>query len=201
MAKPDAQEDAQQKGVKGGSLADLPKGKGLPPVHLWNPPYCGEMDLRILRDGTWLHDGTPIGRAALVRLFSTILKREGDKYFLVTPVEKLGIMVEDVPFIAVDLDESGTGPDQQVGLTTNVGDHITLGPDNPLRVVIAPDGSPAPYAMVRAGLEARLDRKSFYRLAALGTIEVYDDADWFGIWSSGVFFAIQPAADLGMATG
>lgn len=199
MAKPDAQEEAQQKGVKGGSLADLPKVKGLPPVHLWNPPYCGEMDLRILRDGTWLHEGTPIGRTALVRLFSTILKREGDRYFLVTPIEKLGIMVEDAPFIAVDLDASGNGRAQQVQLTTNVGDSVTLGRDNPLRIVFTPDGSPAPYAMIRAGLEARLDRKSFYRLVDLGMIDKHMGTDWFGIWSGAVFFPILPEADLDAA--
>jgi len=134
--------------------------RGPAPVHLWNPPYCGEMDLLIRADGTWVHDGTPIGRPAMVRLFSSVLKREGDRFFLVTPVEKLGIRVEDAPFLAIDAD---IVPDS-VTFTTNVGDKVTAGPDHPLRVSTAPDGTPRPYVEVRAGLEALIDRKTFYRL-------------------------------------
>ena len=166
-------------------------GKGLPPVHLWHPPYCGEIDIRIARDGTWWHEGSPIGREKLVRLFSTILRREGDRYFLVTPVEKVGIVVEDVPFIAVDFTVTGTGQGQALHFTTNVGDHVTAGPDAPLRL----DG-PAPYVMVRAGLEGRLDRKSFYRLAELGCVEPRDGEDWFGVWSGGVFWPMHRAGEV-----
>ncbi|MFD1511344.1 DUF1285 domain-containing protein [Lacimonas salitolerans] len=169
------------------------KGKGLPPVHLWNPPFCGDLDMRIARDGTWFYLGTPIGRPALVRLFSTILLREGDKYFLVTPVEKVGITVEDAPFVAVDFSVEGSGRDQTLTFTTNVGDTAAAGPDHPIRVVRDPEsGEPAPYVLVRANLEALIDRKSFYRLVDLG--EHHDG--WFGIWSGGQFFGMIPSDDL-----
>lgn len=170
------------------------KSGGLPPVHLWNPPFCGDIDMRIARDGTWFYEGTPIGRPALVRLFSDILKLEDGQYFLVTPVEKVGITVDDVPFIAVDFTIRCNGPDQQIDVVTHVGDRVTAGPDHPIRVVLAEDGEPAPYVMVRAGLEARIDRKSFYRLVDLGVTETRDGQDWFGIWSGGVFFPMIAAA-------
>lgn len=171
--------------------------KGPPPVHLWNPPYCGEMDLRIARDGTWFHEGTPIGRAPLVKLFASILKLEEGKYFLVTPVEKLGIVVEDAPFIAVDFRVENPGPDQVVRFTTNVEDEVAAGPDTPIRVERrGPEGEPAPYVMVRRGLEARIDRKSFYRLVEIGTTETRDGAEWFGIRSGGAFFPVIPAEEL-----
>ncbi|WP_370633237.1 DUF1285 domain-containing protein [Roseibaca sp. Y0-43] len=173
------------------------KGKGLPPVHLWNPPFCGDLDMRIARDGTWFYEGTPIGRPALARLFSTILKREGDKYFLVTPVEKVGITVDDAPFVAVDFRVAGTGCDQHVTFVTNMGDEALAGPDNALRVERdAESGEPAPYIHIRAGLEALIDRKSFYRLVELGQHAEHDGASWFGIWSAGVFFPIIPSAEL-----
>ncbi|ANP37410.1 hypothetical protein JL2886_02521 [Phaeobacter gallaeciensis] len=169
------------------------KGKGLPPVHLWNPPFCGDLDMRIARDGTWFYLGTPIGRFELVRLFSSILKREGDKYFLVTPVEKVGITVDDAPFLAVDFEASGAGEDQVLSFTTHVGDSAVAGPDHPIRVVRDPEtGEPSPYVMIRAGLEALIDRKSFYRLVELGS---HHDG-WFGLWSSGEFFPVIPSAEL-----
>lgn len=174
------------------AVAQAVGAKGLPPVHLWNPPYCGEIDIRIARDGTWWHEGSPINRAPLVRLFSTILRRDGDAYVLVTPVEKMGIVVEDVPFIAVDFTVTGAGTAQVLTFTTNLGDQVSAGPDAPLRL----DG-PAPYVMVRAGLEARLDRKSFYRLAELGTVAAHEGEDWFGVWSGGVFWPMQRAGELG----
>lgn len=167
------------------------------PVHLWNPPYCGEIDIRIARDGTWFHDGTPIGRMGLVKLFSSILKREGDRFFLVTPVEKVGIVVDDAPFVAVDFDVAGTGADQVITFVTHVGDRVTAGPDHPIRVERdAATGEPSPYVMVRAGLEALIDRKSFYRLVELGTEARHDGAAWFGLRSGGRFFPVIPAADL-----
>lgn len=172
--------------------------KGLPPVHKWNPPFCGDLDMRIARDGTWFYEGTPIGRPALVRLFSTILKREGEKYFLVTPVEKVGITVDDAPFVAVDFQVSGDGRDQELRFTTNVGDTTCAGPDNPLCVIRdAQTGEPAPYVHVRAGLEALIDRKSFYRLVELGAHERCGGQDWFGLWSGGQFFRMIPSAELG----
>lgn len=173
------------------------KGKGLPPVHLWNPPFCGDLDMRIARDGTWFYEGTPIGRPGLVRLFSTILRKDGDKYFLVTPVEKVGITVDDAPFVAVDFDMSHSGPDQTLTFHTNVGDSVVACSDTPLRFVRdAHTGEPSPYVMVRAGLEALIDRKSFYRLVELGTEHEIDGVMWFGIWSQGSFFRIIPARDL-----
>lgn len=167
--------------------------RGPPPVHLWNPPFCGDLDIRIARDGTWHYLGTPIGRPALARLFASILKREGDSYFLVTPVEKVGIRVDDAPFVAVDFTATGAGPDQRLTFATNVGDETLAGPDNPIRVTRDPaTGEPAPYVHVRRGLEALIDRKSFYRLVDLGVER--DGA--FGVWSAGEFFPFIPAADL-----
>lgn len=178
------------------SLAEAARaaqGKGLPPVHLWDPEFCGDLDMRIARDGTWFYLGTPIGRFELVRLFSSILKREGDKYFLVTPVEKVGITVDDAPFVAVDFEASGAGEDQVLTFTTHVGDSAVAGPDHPIRVVRDPEtGEPSPYVMIRAGLEALIDRKSFYRLVELGS---HHDG-WFGLWSSGEFFPVIPSGEL-----
>ncbi|MEO9778862.1 MAG: DUF1285 domain-containing protein [Sedimentitalea sp.] len=169
------------------------KGRGLPPVHLWNPPFCGDLDMRIARDGTWFYLGTPIGRFELVKLFSSILKKEDDKYFLVTPVEKVGITVDDAPFVAVDFEASGAGQDQVLTFNTHVGDAAMAGPDHPIRVERdAETGEPSPYVMIRAGLEALIDRKSFYRLVELGSH--YDN--WFGLWSSGEFFPIIPSKEL-----
>ena len=142
--------------------------RGLPPVHLWNPPFWGDLDMRIARDGTWFYNGTPINRPAMVQLFSTILRKDGDKYFLVTPVEKVGLTVEDAPFVAVDFTIVGDAGDPVITFETNVGDVTEAGADNPIRVEEnAETGEPSPYVHVRAGLEALIDRKSFYRLAEL----------------------------------
>ncbi|QLQ19836.1 MAG: DUF1285 domain-containing protein [Exiguobacterium profundum] len=171
--------------------------KGPPPVHLWNPPFCGDLDIRIARDGTWFYLGTPIGRAPLVKLFSSILKREGDRYFLVTPVEKVGIRADDAPLFAVDFEVSGQGRDQTVTFTTKTEDQAVLGPGHALRVERdAVTGEPSPYIHIRAGLEARIDRKSFYRLVDLCTHEVHEGRDWFGVWSGGQFFPVIPSADI-----
>ena len=167
-------------------------GKGPPPVHLWDPAYCGEIDIRILRDGTWLHEGTPIGRPALVRLFASVLKREGDRHFLVTPAEKLGIAVEDAPFLAQDFE----GEDGVLTFETNVGDLVAAGPDNPITVDLAEDGEPAPYLHVRRGLMARIDRKTFYRLTEIGETADVGGAQWFGVRSAGAFFPMIPVSEL-----
>lgn len=170
---------------------------GLPPVHLWDPPYRGEIDIRIARDGTWYHEGTVITRAPLVRLFSTILKLEDGRFYLVTPVEKVGITVEDAPFVAVDFEVSGSGEQQRLTFETNVGDLAEAGPDHPIRVERDPEsGAPAPYVMIRAGLEALIDRKSFYRLIDLGVLAEHAGDSWFGLWSGGEFFPLIPAAEL-----
>ena len=172
--------------------------KGTPPVDRWNPPFCGDIDMRIARDGTWFYMGTPIGRAGMVRLFSSILKREGDRYFLVTPVEKVGITVDDAPFVAVDFEAEGTGRNQVLSFVTQVEDRVVAGPDHPIRVVRdAASGEPSPYVLIRRNLEALIDRKSFYRLIDLGCHEERDGARWFGVWSSGVFFPVIPSAELG----
>lgn len=167
--------------------------KGPAPVHLWNPPFCGDLDIRIARDGTWFYLGTPIGRPGLVRLFASILKREGDAYFLVTPVEKVGITVDDAPFVAVDFERKGAA----LEFTTNVGDRVLAGPEHPIRVERDPaTGEPAPYVLVRANLEALIDRKSFYRLVDIGENAPHEGADWFGLRSDGAFFPIIPTAEL-----
>ncbi len=173
------------------------KTKGLPPVHLWNPEFCGDIDMRIARDGTWYYQGSPITRPKMVRLFSTILRKDGDDYVLVTPVEKVGITVEDVPFVAVDLDVTGSGEDQVLSFTNNVGDNVDAGPEVPIRVAHDPGtGEPAPYVLMRSNLEARIDRKSFYRMVELGEHRQHEGQSWFGVCSQGVFFAIQPSAEL-----
>ncbi len=171
------------------SAAQAATKKGPPPVHLWNPDFCGDIDMRIARDGTWFYLGTPIGRPAMVRLFSSILRKDGDKYFLVTPVEKVGIVVEDAPFVAVDFDVTPEG----LRFVTHVGDEVIAGADHPIRVERDPDtGEPAPYILIRRNLEALIDRKSFYRLIDQG----HEQGDQFGVTSAGVFFAISPLADL-----
>ncbi len=173
------------------------RGRGLPPVHEWDPPFRGDLDIRITRDGTWFYQGTPINREALVRLFSSILKREDGKYFLVTPVEKVGITVDDAPFVATDFSVSGEGEAQVLTFTTNVGDAAEAGPDHPIRVERDPDtGEPAPYMLVRHGLEALIDRKSFYRLAEIGVHHQVEGRSWFGLWSGGAFFPMVPSEDL-----
>ncbi|WP_299636933.1 DUF1285 domain-containing protein [uncultured Ruegeria sp.] len=169
------------------------KTNGLPPVHLWNPPFCGDLDIKIAKDGTWSYLGSPITRFELVKLFSSILKKENGKYYLVTPVEKVGITVEDAPFVAVDFDRDRDGKDQSLTFTTHVGDRAVAGVDHPIRIVIDPETEePSPYILIRANLEARIDRKSFYRLVEIGT---HHDG-WFGVWSGGQFFGLIPSADL-----
>jgi len=173
------------------------KGKGPPPVHLWNPPFCGDLDMEIRRDGTWFYLGTPIGRPALVKLFSSILRKDGADYFLVTPVEKVGIRVEDAPFVAVDAEIAGDGEGQSITFTTHVGDTVTAGPDAPIRVERdAATGEPSPYVRVRANLDALIDRKTFYRLVEAGAHHEVDGESWFGLWSGGAFFPVIPSADL-----
>ena len=175
------------------AAARAAKQGGLPPVHLWNPPFCGDLDMRIARDGTWFYLGTPIGRVELVKLFSTILRRDGDDYFLVTPVEKVGITVDDAPFVAVDFNRVDDG----LVFETNVGDFFTAGPEHPIRVVRDPQtGEPSPYVLVRSNLEALIDRKSFYRLVDVGEEADVDGVRWFGVRSMGAFFGIIPAAEL-----
>ena len=190
MSKTD-QPQATAEGIA--AAARSARKKGPPPVHLWNPPFCGDLDMRITRDGTWFYLGTPIGRHELVKLFSSIIRKDGEDYFLVTPVEKVGIKVDDAPFVAVDFNTVEGG----LEFLTNVGDKAIAGPEHPIRVVRDPaTGEPSPYVLIRRNLEALIDRKSFYRLVELGETEEIDGEDWFGIRSGGAFFPIIPAAEL-----
>jgi hypothetical protein len=174
-----------------GELAALLQQGRLPPVHLWNPAHCGDSEMRIARDGTWFHQGSPIGRKELVKLFSTILRREPDgRFVLVTPAEKLDILVEDAPFIAVEATTEGEGAARQIIFRTNTDDLVAAGPDHPLRVETAPDGTPRPYVHVRAGLEALVNRPVFYQLADLALAEGGSPP---GLWSGGAFFAFMDA--------
>jgi hypothetical protein len=170
------------------SLADiarLAEEKRLPPVEKWNPSHCGDSAMRIARDGTWYHEGSPIGRPAMVRLFSTILRREPDGGFvLVTPVEKLDIIVEDAPFTAVELKSEGDGRGRRLAFRLNTGDLVVAGPEHRLRF----DQS-HPYVEVRAGLEASVVRPVYYELAEIALAE---GADPPGVWSDGAFFALEP---------
>ena len=173
------------------------EGKGPPPVHLWNPPFCGDLDIRIARDGMWWYLGTPIGRVELVKLFASVLKLEDGKFFLVTPVEKIGITVDDAPFVAVDFEVSEAGSSQTITFETNVGDRTVAGPESPIRVERDPEtGEPSPYVHVRRGLEALIDRKSYYRLVDICVHEEVDEERWFGLHSGGQFFPIIPSVEL-----
>jgi len=178
-------------GKAGDLFAQIPKTKGLPPVHLWNPPFCGDIDMRIARDGSWYYQGTPIGRKPMVRLFSTILRRDGDDYVLVTPVERVGIKVDDAPFVAVMLTVVGEGVSQILRFVTNVEDEVEASAEQPLRVVIDPlTQEPAPYVHVRTNLEALIHRNVFYQLVELAVVEEIDGQRWLGVWSHGEFFRI-----------
>jgi uncharacterized protein len=172
--------------------------RGLPPVEKWNPPFCGDIDMEIRADGTWFYMGTPIGRAPLVRLFSTVLRRDDDgRTYLVTPVEKVGIRVIDAPFLAVEMavTERDAGP--LLTFRTNVGDLVEAGLEHPLRFVIEPaTGGLKPYLHVRGRLEALLSRPLMYDLAALGEDIAINGMDWFSVRSGGQVFAIIESARL-----
>ena len=168
-------------------------GKELPPVHLWNPPFCGDLDMRIASDGTWFYMGTPIGRPALVRLFSTILKREDGKHFLVTPVEKVGIRVDDAPFLAVEMRTEGESQDRLLRFRTNVDDWVVCDRAHRLRFEAAADGGLTPYLHVRADLWAKVTRALYYDLVDMGEERVVDGRPMFGVASSGEFFAMADA--------
>ena len=180
--------------LTGLSLAEivaLAEARTLPPVDAWNPSHCGDSGMRIARDGTWFHEGSPIGRPAMVRLFSTILRREADgRFVLVTPVEKLDIEVEDAPFTAVEVKSEGEGLDRSLAFRLNTGDMVVAGPDHPLRFAGRGDG-PHPYLLVRSGLEALVARPVYYELAEIALAEGANPA---GVWSGGAFFALEPGA-------
>ena len=159
---------------------------GLPPVHLWNPPNCGEIDIVIRKDGRWVHEGGVIGREALVRLFSTVLRKDADGVYLVTPHEKLRITVEDAPFVAVRVDREG----EALRFLTNVGDQVEAGPEHPIRVQTDAAGEPRPYLTVRGGLEALITRPVFYELVELAEERSSAGAVELGVASNGAWFPI-----------
>jgi hypothetical protein len=169
----------------------------LPPVEKWNPPYCGEIDMRIAADGTWFYLGTPIGRPALVKLFASVLKREGDKHFLVTPVEKVGIRVDDAPFLAVEMEIEDDGRGQNLIFRTNVDDVVRCDSEHRLR--FEPEegtGGIKPYLNVRRNLWAKVTRALFFDLVALGEVRELEGERMFGVRSAGEFFPIAPEATI-----
>ena len=176
--------------LTGLSLAEIARPAAeqkLPPVESWNPTHCGDSEMRIARDGTWFHQGSPIGRMPMVKLFSTILRREPDgAYVLVTPAEKLDIAVEDAPFVAVEVKSEGEGESRRLAFRLNTGDLIVAGPDHPLRFEQKPDG-PHPYLLVRKGLEALVARPVYYELV---NIALDEGATPPGLWSDGRFFPV-----------
>ncbi|MFZ3358147.1 MAG: DUF1285 domain-containing protein [Xanthobacteraceae bacterium] len=177
--------------------AALARGKGPPPVELWNPPFCGDLDMRIAADGTWFYLETPIGRQALVKLFASVLKREGDNYFLVTPVEKCGIRVDDAPFLAVELNVERRDGGQVLNFRTNVDDWVACGGQHRLR--FEPEvqtGGLKPYLHIRRDLWAKVTRTLFFDLVELGEEREIDGAMMFGVSSSGMFFPMAPAEQI-----
>uniref|UniRef100_Q07T37 DUF1285 domain-containing protein n=1 Tax=Rhodopseudomonas palustris (strain BisA53) TaxID=316055 RepID=Q07T37_RHOP5 len=167
--------------------------KGLPPVHLWNPPFCGDLDMRIASDGTWFYLGTPIGRPALVRLFSTVLKREDGKYFLVTPVEKVGIRVDDAPFLAVEMVKEAAEHGPRLRFRTNVDDWVDCDAAHRLRFEPSAEGGLTPYLHVRADLWAKLTRTLYYDLVDIAEERMVDGRAMFGVASGDAFFAMADA--------
>ena len=159
------------------------------------PTLCGDIDMRIDRDGTWFYHGSPIGRKPLVKLFASVLRRdESGDFWLITPVEKARIQVDDAPFVAVEMSVSGSGPDQVLSFRTNIDEHVTAGRDHPLRVALDPvTAEPAPYILVRDGLEALIARAVFYDLVELGVEDA--DSGILGVWSGGVLFPFGPVGD------
>lgn len=190
--------DPGQESTAGGALGRLSAALGeaartrsMPPVERWNPPFCGDIDMRIDREGAWSYMGSPIGRPALVKLFASVLRKDPDRYVLVTPVERVGIAVADVPFLAVEMEADGEGRSRKLAFRTNVDDLVEVGPDHPLRFDVDEAGGLRPYLLVRGGLWARLTRALTYDLVELG--EEQPDAegsDGFGIFVAGAFYPV-----------
>jgi uncharacterized protein len=204
-ADPPSQSDDRQDATRGQPPEQALRGlegaaslskRGPAPVHLWNPPDCGDIDMRIATDGTWFYNGSPIGRTPLVRLFASVLRRDGERYVLVTPVEKVGIRVDDAPFLAVEMFAEDGPAGRRLTVRTNVDDLVTLDADHPLRFEQGAADGLKPYARVRGGLWALVKRPLFYDLVALGETQRQAGEDWFGVSSSGVFFPMVLAAEL-----
>jgi hypothetical protein len=187
-AMPESRPPIELQGLSLAELQALIDQRRLPPVDQWNPERCGDSQMRIARDGTWYHQDTPIRRPAMVRLFSTVLRREPDgRHMLVTPVEKLEIDVEATAFRAVEMDSEGEGEQRTVALRLDSGDAVILGPDHPLRLVPDEHG-PSPRVLVRHGLEAELARPVYFELAAIALAEAHQPP---GVWSDGAFFPLD----------
>lgn len=183
---------ASQDGVPGAATAH----NVLPPVEQWNPPFCGDIDMRIARDGTWFYNGTTIAKPALVRLFSTILRKDPDGYVLVTPVEKVGIKVEDAPFLAVDMQVAQPQTEQVLRFSTNVGDVVEAGAGHPIRFEKSAHGGIKPYIQVRGGLWALATRALSLELAGLCETREHGGTVCFGVVSAGVFFPMAAEAEV-----
>lgn len=189
--------EGQQDRLETISRAIQTSGKGIPPVHLWNPPDCGDIDMRIAADGTWYYNKTPITRPAMVRLFASILKREGERYFLVTPVEKCGIAVDDAPFVAVGVSTESSPAGPALRFRINAADDVVCGPEHRLRFERQPGhGGLKPYLHVRRDLWALVTRPTYYDLVDLGEEREVDAVPWYGVMSQGEFFAMAPASEL-----
>jgi hypothetical protein len=182
--------------LKGLAEATAFRKRGPAPVHLWNPPDCGDIDMRIAADGTWFYCGSPIGRLPLVQLFASILRNDGDRYVLVTPVEKVGIRVDDAPFVAVEMTVADTTGEPALTFRTNVEDSVTAGPEHPMRFEQGAAEGVKPYVRVRDGLWALVKRSLYYDLVDRGVTEAHEGADWFGVRSQGRFFPICPASEI-----
>lgn len=172
-------------------------GRKLPPIHLWNPPFCGDIDMRIARDGTWFYGGTPIGRTALVQLFASVLRREDGRFVLVTPVEKVGITVEDAPFQAVEMRVSTGAEGQQIAFRTNVEDWVSVDGAHPLRFEPGEADGLKPYVRVRGDLWALVKRALFLDMVELGQVRQIGGTSMFGVESDGAFFPMAEADAIG----
>lgn len=199
MAKEEARPATASGGLEGLAAAARTAGgerRKLPPVHLWNPEFCGDIDMRIAADGTWFYMGTPIGRPALVQLFSTILRRDPDRYVLVTPVERVGIKVDDAPFLGVELQKAQDERGQVLRLRTNVEDWVEIDADHALRFEKGASEGLKPYVLVRDRLEALVKRALFYDLVAWGETREVDGEAMFGVASQGAFFPMAKASEI-----
>jgi hypothetical protein len=187
---------APERALRGPGEAATGRLRGVGPAPSWNPPDCGDIDMRIAADGTWFYCGSPIGRAPLVQLFASIMRREGDRYVLVTPVEKVGIKVDDAPFLAVEMRIESEADGPELTFRTNVEDLVTVDSEHPLRFEPGASEGLKPYVRVRGDLWALVKRALFYDLVDLGQTEQVANEDWFGVRSRGLFFPMCPASEI-----
>ena len=187
---------APDQALSGLSEVAAARKRGPAPVHLWNPPDCGDIDMRIAADGTWYYLGSPIGRPALVQLFASILRKDAERYVLVTPVERVGIQVDDAPFLCVEMASGETHGAQSLTFRTNVEDVVTVDAEHPLRFERGAADGVKPYVRVRGDLWALVKRALYYDLVALGVVERSGGQDWFGVRSCGFFFPMVPASEI-----